>query len=385
MTILVLGVYYANNLGDAVICDCVAAQLRAHFPAAEILVRDIRNRNSFGTVSEPALGTMKRNRFRSILRNTATRFFFVDKEYDHHAYRLSQDSSYIDALCNAHYDMVVFAGGQLFQDGFALHISRFIHHFEESSTPVYFNACGTGPAVSPKIRTELSRALKSPCIKLLSTRDNADLISRHYLSGSSMPICVSDPGLFAAETYGVKKQPDSDTVGLGIMYAASLSLNLQTRFWTKLIRSLDQKNIRWKLFVNGSAEDIAYARYVFAQVSDRKRSFSDYFASAPETPEELVKCIAQFRSLISFRLHSHVIAASLDIPSVAIVWDEKLRYFFDKLGHPERCLSVTAAPAAVLALLAEAEATGYRDSDLPRQKTESMEILFHAMDKELGL
>lgn len=383
MKILVLGVYYARNLGDAVICDCAAAQLRVHFPDAEILVRDIRSRSAFLPESEPDMKTMKRRRFRAALRNAATRFFFLDKEYDHHAYRLSQDTNYIDSLCRDHFDLVVFAGGQLFQDGFALQISRFVSHFEKSGTPVFFNACGTGPAVSPKIRKELSRALASPCVKLISTRDNADLIARKYLSGSAQAICVSDPGLFAAETYGIEKNADSDVIGLGIMHAASIDLDSQSRFWAALIRTLEQKSIRWKLFVNGSAADVAYARHVFAQVPGVNRTFEECFAALPENPEDLVRCIAQFHSLISFRLHSHVIAASLGIPSVALVWDEKLRFFFRQLGHPERCLTVKDTPAAVLSRLADAQSEGYDVPALELQKKNSMAVLFDAMEAEI--
>ena len=47
MKILVLGVYYDGNLGDAVICDCVAARLKQHFkgtvPLNPIFAEDYYN------------------------------------------------------------------------------------------------------------------------------------------------------------------------------------------------------------------------------------------------------------------------------------------------------------------------------------------------------
>lgn len=47
MRILVLGVYYASNLGDAVICDCVADRLMRAFPGAQIDLKDVKNRHAF--------------------------------------------------------------------------------------------------------------------------------------------------------------------------------------------------------------------------------------------------------------------------------------------------------------------------------------------------
>lgn len=375
MRILVLGVYYARNLGDAVICDCVAAQLRAQFPGAEIVVKDVRARTCFAPEGEADLSAMERRRLRAKMRRIATKLRLADKEYDHHAYRLGQDAAYIDELCKLHFDLAVFAGGQLFQDGFALHIARFVRHFEESGTPVFFNACGVGAQISPKIRRALTEALKSPCVRLISTRDDAAGIEKRY---GVRAIRVSDPGLFAAETYGVEKQP-ADTVGLGIMYATSVNMRRQARFWAGLIRELDARQIPWKLFVNGSMQDMAYAKHLYSRLRAPARPFADCFAALPQKPEELVRCIAGFRSLISFRLHSHVIAASLGIPSVAVVWDEKVRFFFRALGHPERCVCVRTGAKKVLARLTAAENEGC--PSVENQKINAMAVLLTAMDR----
>ena len=40
MRILVLGSYYSSNLGDGVICECVAGQLKKVFPTAEIVIKE---------------------------------------------------------------------------------------------------------------------------------------------------------------------------------------------------------------------------------------------------------------------------------------------------------------------------------------------------------
>lgn len=72
----------------------------------------------------------------------------------------------------------------------------------------------------------------------------------------------------------------------------------------------------------------------------------------------LVKTISRFQSIISFRLHSHIIAASLGIPSVAVVWDDKVRGFFGKIGHPERCCTLLDGPEKILNKLEKARQQG---------------------------
>ena len=79
----------------------------------------------------------------------------------------------------------------------------------------------------------------------------------------------------------------------------------------------------------------------------------------PKRPDELVAMIAGFKSIVSFRLHSHIIAAALDVPSIALVWDGKLRFYFEKIGHGERCMTVDADPDEVIKRLDRAETEGY--------------------------
>ena len=95
----------------------------------------------------------------------------------------------------------------------------------------------------------------------------------------------------------------------------------------------------------------------------------------PSKPEELVKTISQFKSIVSFRLHSHIIAASLNIPSVSVVWDDKVRIFFEKIGHPERCCNLRCGAEEVLSKLDKAEKEGIDGVLVAEQKRFSAEWL----------
>lgn len=376
MRILVLGLYFSNNLGDAVICDCVSAQLHEHFPSAQIDIRDFMDRSDFSAVQEIPVDELERRRRRSMLRRYASRYMHWDKQAKHENAQILKSIPYIDGVCRQNYDFVVFAGGQVFADSLALYLEAFAQRFSQKRTPMFFNACGTGPSASRQIRKRLSAALSDFWVKFVSSRDDVSLINQCYLAGTKTAVYVCDPALHCSEVYQVARNSRSNIVGLGMMYTNSIPSKAVLKFWKRLILELEQKGVNWKIFVNGSGSDVAFARYVISNLHELDRPFEQCVAPVPRKPLELVQLIAGFRSIISFRLHSHIIAASLDIPSVGIVWDDKLGFFFRKIGHEERCCTVADQPETVLKKLQIAEKEGYNRLLIEKQKQYSANLLF---------
>lgn len=383
MRILVLGLYFSNNLGDAVICDCVAAQLHEHFPSAQIDIRDFMDRSEFSVVQEISVDELERRRRRAMLRRYASRYMHWDKQAKHENAQILKSIPYIDVVCSQTYDFVVFAGGQVFADSLALYLEAFVQRFSQKRTPMFFNACGTGPSASRQIRKRLSAALSDFWVKFVSSRDNVSLINQCYLTGAKKAVSVSDPALCCSEVYQVARNSRSNIVGLGMMYANSIPSKAVLKFWKRLILELEQRGVNWKIFVNGSGNDIAFARYVISNLQELNRPFEHCIAPVPRKPLDLVQLLAGFRSIISFRLHSHIIAASLDIPSVGVVWDDKLRFFFQKTGHEERCCTVSDKPETVLKKLQFAEKEGYDRLLLEKQKHDSVNLLFDTISSEI--
>ncbi|MGN0203215.1 MAG: polysaccharide pyruvyl transferase family protein [Coprococcus sp.] len=379
MRVLVLGVYYDGNLGDAVICDCVAARIKYHFKEAQVDVCDLLDRHEFIKQQETPMDLILKRRRRKKLRERATVYFHWDKQLRNEQHKLENNKKYIEGICAQSYDIVVFAGGQVFMDAFALFLDAYIQHFSKKKTPVIFNACGTGPAFSKNIRKCLSDALLNPCVKLISTRDDVKLIEKYYLHGKKTAVETYDPALWVSDVYGVVKNCDSDTVGLGMMFVYNKNIKDVTRFWTGVIRLLEKRKVRWKIFVNGDMGDVTFAKHVLDNIPELTRPKEEYFAPVPEKPEELVQVIASFKSLISFRLHSHIIASVLDIPTVAMVWDNKLRFYFEKIGHGERCMTVDSDPEEVLMRLERAEAEGYDRRIIEEQKQYADNLLYQAI------
>lgn len=386
MKILIVGLYFSNNLGDAVICDCAAARLRTFFPDAEIDIRDYVNRETFAVPQETTMHSLHHRRKRVLLRQMVTQYTPWDKQLRHEEWNLKQgNQSYINQVCQTDYDAVVFGGGQVFMDYLSLFAEAFVQRFAKKGTPMFFNACGTGPAFSPKIRLRLSSALMDSNVKLVSSRDDVALINRRYMKQGKQAVVTYDPALWCSEVYGVRKNPDANIVGLGMMYTNSVSPQRVARFWVRLIREMERRKMPWKIFVNGSGSDITFAQYVHSLIPELGRTFEECFVPAPTRPEELVNIIAGFKSMISFRLHSHIIAASLDVPSVAMVWDSKLNFFFDKIGHSERCCTVQVKPDIILDKLKQAELEGYDRCLLQQQKQYADQLLYKAIAKEFNL
>lgn len=391
MKILVIGLYYSNNLGDAVICDCVAFLLKRQFPEAEIEICDFLDRTDFARPKEVPLKSQIKQGERIRLRLAASRFTPFDKEFSHEKKALRRAEEHIRQWCQRDYDLVVFGGGEIYMDFLALYVEAFVRGFAEKGTPVIFNAGGVGPSASRKIRQHLSQALMAEHVKWISCRDDSDFVEKVLLCHRKKAVTTYDPALWCREAYCMKPtefKPDamegtSGPVGLGVMYAYNLPFHAVTQFWIRLIEEMDRRKIHWKIFVNGSGSDVSYARYVFSRLPDSNRSFEECCAEIPRKPDELVRVVAGFRSLISFRLHSHIIAAALGIPSVAVVWDNKLRFFFRRIGHEERCCSFHTRAEAVLDKLKNAEVEGVDASLIDLQKKEAERLLIGAVRKEI--
>ena len=387
MKILILGCYYSANLGDGVICECVADQILRAFPNAEIMIRDLWHRSAFDNrqkritdfkVSDKQLVY---RRLRGDLYKFITRFLHWDVQFISTQNRLHESQAHLDRVCATECDLVVFAGGQMFMDAYSLRLWYVIRHFEEKGIPVILNACGLGPTYSKKLRSHLREALSAPNVLAASCRDDVQGVNKYYSAAGEIVQETFDPALGCSKCYGITKERAAEVIGLGIMGTSRISPKYALRFWHELILELEKKGIPWRVFVNGEKIDIAFARYVIETLPGSKRCLEDCIVPIPVVPQQLVETISQFRSIISFRLHSHIIATSLDIPSVAVVWDDKVRIFFEKIGHPERCCTLQSSPYEVMEKLIVAEREGYDRSLIEKQKRFSKEWLINAINE----
>lgn len=382
MHILILGAYCSCNLGDAVICRCVERQLRAAYPQAEITLRDVIRRDRLASGGVPSETMLLRRRILADTRRRLARVG-IDRIAPREERRLKANLSHLEEVCAGVYDAVVVAGGQLFMDGYACFLAFCTERFQERNIPVFFNACGVGPAMSKKVTARLSGALSLPCVRHISCRDQTALAQARYVPAVEIQSAV-DPALAAARLLGVEREKHADTLGLGVLYPNGFSMKAALKFWRGILSELECRGEKWQLFTNGDPADIVFARKLLDTMPQLKGR-EGLIRPADREPEALVRAIAGYKGLISFRLHSHIIAASLDIPTAAVVWDDKLPSFFEKLGCPERCVTLATPASQVLSVLENAGEQGYDRSLLDSLSAGAEAQLVDALQKGAAL
>lgn len=372
MKIAVIGLYYASNLGDAVICDCVAKWFRDAYPHAQVDVIDITGSTQFEE-EQPVSLRILRKRQKNLKRDYwLTRHGFDDKVYYWSSKNVEQRMGFYKEAADKAYDIAIFAGGQLFMDWLSLYICEFVKEFSRIGTPVYFNASGVGISISKRIKEELMNCLNMEIVRFISSRDDVAAINERYLCTNKSATATYDPALWTKETYKIVTKK-GNVIGLGVMHCSQISAKKLTRFWCKVIKELNDRMIPWKMFCNGALDDYNLGCHILEKLNLKA---DEYICPCAKRPEQLVSQIASFKGLISFRLHSHIIAASYDIPAVALVWDDKLRFFYQHLKHPERCLTVEASAKEVVDRLEMAIAEGYDTSLIEKQKEYAKDLLF---------
>ena len=379
MKIAVIGVYYSANLGDGIICESVAWWLKKAFPQADIEIIDKERKKSFSPQIQVSLRILQYRKLKLAWENFLTRTGINDRIYYWNKVDVDTRQEFYDEIGNRGYDAVIFAGGQLFMDWLSMDICEFLKRFEQKNIPVFFNACGVGFSISKNIQRNLGKHLRNENIKLISTRDDAEAVEKRYLNGEKKVIETYDPALYCKEVYGQGNRK-TDMLGLGIMYSTHAGLRKLTTFWINIIKELQKRQIKWKMFCNGSVDDYNYGCYILCKFGLKKEQ---YMLDYPKYPQELVRQITFFDKIISFRLHSHIVAAAYDIPAVAIVWDDKLRSFYRRINCEERCRTIEDSPKLIVDTLLTAGREGYDRTLLEEQKSFSCKLLISKIKEEM--
>lgn len=372
MKFLVIGEHYSSNLGDGVICEVVKSILHEAYPSSEIVISELSSRSGFSQSCEENNSNKKSLDTTSLMKKVIKKILFKNQFLKYKYINEKQKSiSYICNICNKNYDIAVFAGGQLFLDYFSISITKHIEELLKRNIPIIFNACGMGAIKSQILLSKLIFGLKQSNVLSITSRDDVEMINKKLLMGSDkLATKTYDPALWASDVYGIKKE-DSDTVGLGVIRLnPGFDKNLLNLF-DKLIQDLNSRNIKWELFCNGAEHDFAYA----ISIANKLGYDESVVSERPKTPIELIKTISKYKSIISCRLHSHIIATSLDIPSIGLVWDDKLRFFFENIECADRYFDITEDHNKIINKLFEAEKKGYNKELIEMQKSISKNTL----------
>lgn len=271
-------------------------------------------------------------------------------------------------------DLIIFGGGGLVkyrQENFHIYVPGLLECAREYDIPVYFNSVGVeGYDAGDERCIRPARSLKYPCVKGITVRDDLGTLQNEYLkedlsegsdscsennlnadlnnkidSGSVRTSSAVDTAVFTPEVYGIQKNEASSVIGLGIVRwrifedygITEVTREFQLELWKGIIQELEARGYQWKFFVNGLKSDYDFAVEVLEYMG-RQSQAGQLLAPRPVESRELVKLIASFQAVIACRMHANIIAYALGVPSIGLVWNDKMVFWGERIGYPERFL-----------------------------------------------
>lgn len=250
-------------------------------------------------------------------------------------------------------DLIIFDGGGLIkyrQEEFHVYVPALLDYARDHSIPVFFNCVGVEGYDADDARCRrLAEALNASCVKGITVRDDLDTLQREYLHTDRIFTAAAvDPAVFTPQVYGIPKDTRSKTIGLGIVRSrifedyglAHVTREFQLELWQGIITELEARGYAWQFFVNGLRSDYDFAIEILEYLGRQSESGS-LLAKRPVESRELVGTIASYAGVIACRMHANIIAYALGIASVGLVWNEKMVFWGERIGCPERFLTST--------------------------------------------
>lgn len=325
-----VGLYDEKNLGDPIIGDCVewmyAQALGAETLHSKRLTIDYLNYH-------PTTICRITNRLRRFARKPFYHFIhtIVSGEYTRYYAREIRGSQ-----------LIVVVGGGLIKyttQYFGLGLQGLLKAAQKEQIPVVINAVGVEGYDEANSRClELKRTLQLSALKRITTRDDLETLRNKYIGTTSNILCklVSDAAVWAAETYDVEKKQSAATIGIGVCredmldaHGYGISASEFFTFYEQLVRRLTVEGHKVEIFTNGLPEDNITAFKLKKRLEETGCAIT---YKQPDSPKELVTIVSNYKGIVAARLHACIIAYSLNIPAVGIVWNDKLTFFGRNIG-----------------------------------------------------
>ncbi len=321
--ILLLTHITADNLGDQTIEICSNALVRAVMKNLEI------KEENYQLISQDA--GFVNNRYLSM----------QSENQPENAEKLIQDA-----------DLIIFGGAPMFNymyEGFAERTAKTLDIIKKYSKPVIFSAIGVENYEEENLKCKrLKKALKDSDVKMITTRDNFEALQK-FTEGTEITVSkVSDPAVFSSmvfskETFAEKKDLTKKKIGLFVIRGGafkdnriSFGQNEAIKLWKGLELELEQKGYEYEFLTSGSHPDESFLdRLIVEYGLNGNKCITNL-----NTPEELIRKISSYDGIIACRLHPSIISYSLKVPTVGLVWNDKVSSFYENIGYPNRVITV---------------------------------------------
>ena len=249
--------------------------------------------------------------------------------------------------------LVLFGGAPVFNylyKNFYKKTTALLKIAKELNKPVLFSAIGINDAFNEKdSRCQLLKnALHNDSVIQITTRDGIEHLRAYAAkdNSKSFPIdLVSDPAVYAKQVFNnlIKKESrESKKIGLFVFRAGGFvdngipfSRTQQAALWCDLCRRLKKKGYDYELLTSGHFADEAFLKYLIDEGFVQKEKC----IQSVNTPEELVGYINSYDAVVTARLHPSIISFSCEVPAVGLIWNSKVKDFYDQIGYSSRAVS----------------------------------------------
>lgn len=290
--------------------------------------------------------------------------------------------------------MVIIAGGGLIKysrEDFWNALYSIISYCNKKRIHVYFNAVGVEGFDKKNFYCQLlKRTLSKKCIKVITTRDDIETLKKYVKNKKTELKLVGDPALWSKEKYAFDEIQKNNIIGVGLIrgnifsdYGINYSQERILKNYINIIKELENRGYKWQLFSNGLKSDYRMGKDILQCLN--LTPDEQYLAPRPINPKSLVKRISQYKAIIGARLHSNIIAAAYNVPSVGLIWNNKLKFFGKQINCEEKFLGkeVFENPTIIIDKLEKAMNEGYNEEIIEKLKTSTLKSLEMFIDKEL--
>jgi len=378
--IILAGLLKDKNLGDRVIADCTK------YLYNQVIMEKIPVEYCWVELKGSLQSKRKGTNLVVVLRRLIKKLNW-NGLFDRISYKIEKQTKYFESIIKGG-DLIVVVGGGLIKyryQQFWLYISGLIYAAERQRIPVILNAVGIEGYNPHNRRCQvLRKALNSPIVMAITTRDDLNTLREKYLLRNTKIISklVADPAVFSGTVYQIKKSSNSDLIGIGLIRGGifkdngiPLSRNAIINLYVNIILELETRNIPWVFFTNGLPADVELVEIIYKKIG---RPFNFKEILVPKSAYELVENISKFKAIIAARLHACIIAYSLGIPAIGLVWNGKLLEFGKNIGYSHRFISCNNFHSKhIVDILEDAIDKGY---DLEQQKIYKMTIQSSILD-----
>lgn len=330
--ILIVGEVFSENLGDAVICQTEKKIIEQAYPNVGITFLDMSGRKNYQEYIQFKEYTFLQKLFikkmelisKIFPKSALSQAYFMDEgRYLRVLYLLNEKCK------REKFDLVIFAGGALFMDYFAGIIYLIVRKFRTSKTKIIFHACGLGELSKNSIKL-LRYSFAQRNVKSISLRDSYAMFQKIF-SSPKLVEETYDIALNCREYYEESEEKVAK-YGIGV-----IGINKYYRFQKELIYQFSKSTKSWKIFTNGASYDEEIAKRILRDLGISEKDYEKYLVNSPCNDHELIETITSFECIVSFRMHSQIIAASYGIKSYGFVWNQKVKEFYKKIGFPNNC------------------------------------------------